>query len=79
MSAIAAAPPLYGTWMPVVFVRCQNSSADRWSDDPVPDDTKVSLPGFFCTSPIRSLTLPAATFWLTINTFGLRTATVSRS
>ena len=49
----------YGTWMPVVPVFCQNSAAVRWSDDPVPDDANVTLPGFFLRCSISSRTLLA--------------------
>ena len=44
---VAGAPPLYGTWMPVVPVFCQKSAAVRWSDDPAPLDANVILSGFF--------------------------------
>ena len=46
MSFRAGPPPLYGTWTALVPVSCQNSSAVRWSEVPLPDDANVILSGF---------------------------------
>jgi hypothetical protein len=35
--------------MPLVPVFCQKSAAVRWSDEPVPEEAKETLPGFFFT------------------------------
>jgi len=75
-SVTTAAPPLYGTWMPSVFVICLNSSKVRWSDDPVPLDPNETLPGCFRISPSSSLTVFAGKASLVTRTFGVVTARV---
>ena len=78
-SEIAGAPPLYGTWMPSVPVCDQNSSAVRWSDEPLPDEAKVVLPGVFFNAASRSAVLLKGEAAGTTSTLGACTATVSRS
>jgi hypothetical protein len=46
-SLMAGPPPLYGMCRPSVPLCCQNSSADRWSDEPLPEEAKLTLPGVF--------------------------------
>ncbi|MNM86943.1 hypothetical protein D3C81_991120 [compost metagenome] len=60
-------------------VFCQNSAAVRWSDDPAPDEAKLTLPGFFFMCATSSCTFFAGNCGLTTSTLGARTATVSRS
>jgi hypothetical protein len=75
-SCIAGAPPLYGTWTALVPVSCQNSSAVRWSDVPLPADAKVILSGFALMNFIRSANVLCGELAGTVSTFGACTATV---
>ena len=76
MSAWAGPPPLYGMWMPVVPVCCQNSSAVRWSLVPLPAEAKVILPGLVLRLAITSASDLCGEAVGTTRTFGERTATV---
>ena len=71
-----AAPPLYGTWMPLVLVIWLKSSKVRWSDDPVPLEPNEVFPGFFFIWSSRSLPVFAGNSSLVTSTFGVVTASV---
>src|SRR5439155_4546680 len=45
-SVSAGALPLYGTCVICTPVMALNSSPERWIDVPLPDDAKLSFPGF---------------------------------
>ena len=75
-SVTTAAPPLYGTWMPLVPVIWAKSSKVRWSDDPVPLEPNETLPGFFRISSSSSFTDFAGKSSLVTSTFGVVTARV---
>jgi hypothetical protein len=62
-----------------VPVCCQNSSAVRWSLEPLPAEAKVILPGFAFRLATTSATLLCGEFAGTTSTLGDATATVIRS
>src|SRR5205085_8594180 len=75
-SLMAGPPPLYGTCRPSVCVCCQNSSAERWSEEPLPEEAKLTLPGVFFRCASSSATLLSGELIGTTSTLGACTATV---
>jgi hypothetical protein len=59
-----------------VPVCCQSSSAERWSDEPLPEEAKLTLPGFFFRCASNSATLLSGELAGTTSTFGACTAIV---
>src|SRR4029079_7266367 len=69
-SVSAGLLPLYGTCVISTPVIVLNSSPDRWIDVPLPDDAKLSLPGFAFAYAISSCTDLNGNDGLTTSTFG---------
>ena len=78
-SLIAGPPPLYGMCSPLLPVCSQNSSAVRWSDEPLPDDANDTFSGVFFCAAITSATVLNGEAAGTTSTLGACTATVIRS
>ena len=66
----AGAPPLYGTCTISTPARRWNSTAARCGAEPLPDEAKLSLFGFFFACAISSFTVPTPTLGLTVRMSG---------
>ena len=69
-SVSAGALPLYGTWFILTPAMELKSSAERCVDWPLPEEAKLSVPGFALASAISSATFFAGRAGLTTITSG---------